>query len=94
MLLFLILNLASVSGYVRNSKTNEPLPYVMVYLKEINKGSFTDDKGFYVISRIPEGEYTICFKIVGYEEKCERIKIEENENKILNVFLKQSEIEV
>ena len=94
MLLFLILNLASVSGYVRDSKTNEPLPYVMVYLKEINKGSFTDDKGFYVISKIPEGEYTICFKIVGYKERCEKIKVKKSESKILNVFLNRSEIEV
>ncbi|MEO0289761.1 MAG: carboxypeptidase-like regulatory domain-containing protein [candidate division WOR-3 bacterium] len=95
MILFKILiAFSSISGRVIDKKTSESLPFVFVYIKDLNKGTLTDERGFYVISKLKEGKYLLCFKIVGYEEKCLEVELREGENKILNVELNQIEIEI
>ncbi|MEN3045075.1 MAG: TonB-dependent receptor [Candidatus Hydrothermales bacterium] len=95
-MIFLNFLLASItiSGRVIDKKSGEFIPFVFVYIKDDKKGTFTDERGFYVIQRLKEGKVTICYKIVGYEEKCIDLEMKRGESKVLNVELNPIEIEV
>jgi len=58
-----------VAGIVRDKQSDEPLPYVSVYLSHIKKGGITDSLGKFVI----ESEYsfskdTLRVTGIGYKE--------------------------
>ena len=56
----------SISGYIKESGTNELLPYSNVYLPQINNGVISNDYGFYSLL-LPEGKYIIEYSFIGYE---------------------------
>ncbi len=58
----------SVQGYVRDSKTDEPLLGATVMLVGTSMGAATDMKGKYIIPNVPPGNYTIKVIYIGYEE--------------------------
>lgn len=84
----------SVSGFVADASNGERLVYTNIYLKNSTLGSATNDKGYYIIHKIPQGSYEIVFSYVGYESITREIFVEENKNLTLNVELKPSLIEV
>lgn len=55
----------TLSGYVRDAKSNESLISATVYIKELGIGTQTNNYGFYSIS-MPAGQYTIIFSYVGF----------------------------
>ena len=55
-----------VKGYVFDSETGEPVPGVSVVLLDTYLGAPTDANGFYVISNIPPGKYTMEASSVAY----------------------------
>src|ERR1043165_6581590 len=55
----------TLSGYVRDAKSNESLIMATVFVKELGIGAQTTNYGFYSIS-MPAGEYTIDVSYVGY----------------------------
>lgn len=58
---------ASVSGFVRDAETAEPLPYVNIVLEGSSRGTTTDERGYYVIKKLPPGNYTLQISFIGYE---------------------------
>ena len=64
----------SISGYVRDAVTGEPLAGANVGIPGTSFGDATDLDGFYSIENIPLGSYTLAATFVGYERQ-ERINI-------------------
>jgi len=62
-------NLGTIRGIILDDATLQPIPFCNVYIKEINKGSVTDEEGKFSIEKIPEGKYTLFVSYLGYEEK-------------------------
>jgi hypothetical protein len=56
----------TIKGFVRDAANGESLPYANVYLKGTQLGSSANEQGYYVISRIPPGSYTLVFSMMGY----------------------------
>ncbi|MBC3786508.1 TonB-dependent receptor [Spirosoma utsteinense] len=56
----------SLSGIVRDARTNQPLPGVSVRLLSTNRGAVTDQRGYYVLRNLPAGSYTVQLSSVGY----------------------------
>lgn len=54
-------------GKVYDVKTKEPLPNVLVRIIEIDKKTLTDQKGNYILSKIPPGVYSIEITSSGYK---------------------------
>jgi hypothetical protein len=52
-----------------DSKTKETLIGVSVYVKEAKKGAYTNKLGFFAITNIPPGKYTVEFTYIGYDKK-------------------------
>jgi hypothetical protein len=55
----------TLSGYVRDARSNESLISATVYIKELGIGTQTNNYGFYSIT-MPAGQYTVIFSYVGY----------------------------
>jgi len=65
----------SIRGFVYNKKSGEPVIFINVYLLGTAHGAATDVNGFYSISKVPPGEYTLVFKAPGYDSLSERISL-------------------
>ncbi len=99
-LLFLILllpamalgqNRVTLSGYIRDAKSNESLIAATVYVKELGIGTQTNNYGFYSIT-MPAGSYVVSFSYVGYATLDETLAM--IESKSFNADLhSQSEIQ-
>lgn len=81
----------SITGYVTDNQTGEPLIGANIILENTSLGSATDLNGKYLIPNIPAGTYNIRFSYVGYFSRTlNTIKIEEKQNAILTVPLEAS----
>lgn len=56
----------TLSGYVKDASNGEALIGATVYVKELKKGTFTNNYGFYSIN-LPKGSFTIECTYVGYK---------------------------
>jgi len=69
----------NLRGFVTDSTNGEALVFCNVYLKEINAGASTNERGLYLIKSIPSGkEYEVTVSYVGYKTET------------LNVYIKPS----
>ncbi len=61
----------TIQGVVRDSKTGEALRRATVFVTVQGKmnGGFSDAKGQYLLKSIPEGEYELHCRFIGYQEK-------------------------
>lgn len=59
----------SISGYVFNGKTGEAIPGVNVLVKNTQKGASTDLNGFFIISDLKPGKYTLIFSHIAFQKK-------------------------
>ncbi|MBK6266769.1 TonB-dependent receptor [Marivirga sp. S37H4] len=60
---------AKLSGYVRDSKTDEPLIGATVQLVGSDLGAVTDIEGFYTITEVTPTTYNVKASYVGYESQ-------------------------
>ncbi len=67
----------TISGTVTDATTNEKLPYVSIVIKDsedtILTGGITNDKGQFIIEKIPFGEQTIEVQFIGYKTDSRKI---------------------
>ena len=85
-------NKGVLSGKVLDKSTGEPLINAEIIIKDLNKGTTTDDKGFYQIHNLPLGSYTVSFYYLGYQSVSERINITEQTH--LSASLKEEKQEI
>lgn len=57
----------SIKGTVTNADTNQTLPYVNIYISNLEKGTYTDDNGFFQIDNVPVGNHTLIVSSIGYK---------------------------
>jgi len=57
----------TITGKVRDSKTNDGLPSVNVKIKGTYYGAASDFEGNYIIKNINPGSYTVEFLVLGYK---------------------------
>ncbi|MEN3324547.1 TonB-dependent receptor [Mariniflexile soesokkakense] len=96
MLLFLaITNLYaqnSIKGTVVDANTKQGLVYANIYFTEIEKGTATNENGFFSLESIPSGNYKILVSILGYETKSVNVSIPNTTD--LEISLTPSAIEM
>ncbi|WP_454974372.1 TonB-dependent receptor [Capnocytophaga gingivalis] len=85
-------NKGVLSGKVLDKSTGEPLINAEIIIKDLNKGTTTDDKGFYQIHNLPLRSYTVSFYYLGYQSVSKRINITEQTH--LSVSLKEEKQEI
>ena len=60
-------NTGSVSGYVKDAKSGEPLIGVTIQVLDTELGTTTDLNGYFSIDNIPPQTYSIKASYIGYE---------------------------
>ncbi len=65
----------TISGFIRDKETGEPLPYANVVLKNTLMGAASNVHGYYVINGIPGGEYVLRVSVLGYEQVEKKIMV-------------------
>ncbi len=78
---------ASVSGFVRDSATGETLLLANILVVGTSGGTATNTAGYYTLTGLAPGSYTLRFSYIGYQEREESIDLEPGEKLRLNVSL-------
>ena len=71
---------ASLNGYVMDSITKETLISATVSVVELKIGSKTNKSGFFSITNIPPGNYTVQITYIGYKKFEKKIIFKKRES--------------
>lgn len=70
----------SIKGTVTDATTNQGIPYANIYLSELEKGTYTNENGDFLLENLPSGNRKIVVSILGYETKSINILIPTTSN--------------
>lgn len=79
----------TISGFVREKKTGEDMIGANIYLKELSKGTTTNNYGFYSLT-MTKGEYTLMVSYIGYNDFEKKITLDKDLK--INVLLEETAI--
>ena len=71
---------ASVNGYITDAETGETLLTANIALVEVNRGTSSNTSGYYTITNIEPGTYTLAASYIGYRRFEREISLEPGEN--------------
>ena len=74
-LLFANAQTADLRGFVYDKETGEPIIFCNVILEGTTIGASTDVNGFFSITNIPDGNYTVFITYIGYDTLRENISL-------------------
>jgi hypothetical protein len=83
---------ASLSGYVTDSQTGETVLGANVYLRGTTIGVVTNTSGYYIISGIRPGTYTVVWSFIGYREMTRDITFEPGDRQRLDIELTPTDL--
>ena len=69
----------SIKGFVYEKSNGEPVMFANVFLQGTTMGSTTDINGYFSITRIPDGSYTIMVTSIGYDTISEAVTLKNNQ---------------
>ena len=79
-----------ISGQI---KTTDGLPavFVTVYMKETNRATITDDKGYFTIKNLKEGVYTLEISMIGLKPQNKTIEVKKDQSASVLITLAENE---
>ncbi len=84
----------SLKGFIKDQENGETISYANIVIKGTPWGDVSDEHGYYVITKIPPGHYTIKAMMMGYESGEKEITILGNRTITLDFDLKKTTIEM
>ena len=78
---------ASVSGFVRDATTGETLLLANIFVPETTVGTATNTSGYYTLTGLAAGEYTLRFSYIGYQDSTLTLTLASGERRRLDVDL-------
>ncbi|UOB15974.1 TonB-dependent receptor [Abyssalbus ytuae] len=93
--IFLIALFTLISGYLNaqssvygNIKdTEDVIPFANVYILENNKGTVSDESGYFLIENLSTGNYTLIVSSIGYKTFTKKFILNNTEAKLINISL-------
>jgi len=70
----------SITGTVKNGKSNQVLAGASVQLENQNRFAVTDEFGRFRIEKLPVGDYSMLIRFIGFQEKTENVSLTQNVN--------------
>ena len=80
----------TIRGFVYETETGEPVIFTNVYLNKTSIGAATDVNGFFTITKIPPGNYTLVISYMGFDTLHLQLSIKANELISKKLYLKKS----
>jgi len=78
----------TIRGFVYDSENGEPILFGSVFLKGTTTGSSTDINGFFSITKVQPGDYTLVSTYIGYDTATAEITVKEDKLVNQNLYLK------
>ena len=72
----------TIKGFVYDKSSGEPIIFTNVYLYKTSYGSSTDVNGYFIITKIPAGDYSLMVTYLGYDTL--RIPVSLQEGGVIN----------
>ncbi|HRH66217.1 MAG TPA: TonB-dependent receptor [Bacteroidia bacterium] len=85
---------AEIRGFVYEAETTEPSIYTSVYLKGTTYGAQTNLDGFFSISKVPPGNYTLMITSVGFDSIVMPLTLKSGDLLTKKIYLKKSAIQM
>jgi hypothetical protein len=85
---------ASINGYVSNAESGETLISANIALKDSPKGTSSNTSGYFTLTDIAPGSYTIVATYVGFQQYEQDITLEAGENKRVDIQLKPQDYQL
>lgn len=82
----------TIRGFVYEKRTGEPVIFANVFFKKTTIGCATDVNGYYNITKIPPGKYTLACTALGYDTVYVNITIERDRILDQKLYLSESSI--
>lgn len=89
-----IVTTGTIKGFVYDKSTGEPMIFTNVLLKGTKMGGQTDVNGYFTISQVPEGTYTLFTSLIGYDTVSSSITIKAGGIVNQKLFLSQKQTEL
>lgn len=78
----------SISGYVIDSESGDPIPFVYLHVEELNRSTTSDATGYFTIQNLPTGELHIAVHRLGYKTVHINVTLDEDDlNKEIEIKL-------
>lgn len=82
-----------IRGFVYEQETSEPAIYTSVFLKGTTFGVQTNLDGFFSMTRIPSGNYTLMVTSIGFDSIQQQVVVKSGEIISKKLYLKKSTIQ-
>lgn len=83
-----------ISGQVISKEEKEPVFGVVALIEELNNWFVTDENGYFVLDKIPPGEYKLLFKRMGIQNKEITVKLKSGEHREISVEVNYQNLNV
>ena len=83
-----------IKGFVYEESTGEPVIFTNVYLDGTSFGAPTDVYGYFSINNVPEGDYVLVVRYLGYETLEKPVTVVSGRIQNLNLFLKSGSVDI
>jgi CarboxypepD_reg-like domain/TonB-dependent Receptor Plug Domain len=81
---------AEVRGFLYNKAGGEPLPYANVRLVGTTSGALTDNSGYFSITRLAPGTYTIEGSSIGFDPVTQTVELKAGEIRTVKLYISES----
>ncbi len=84
----------AVRGFIYEDETGEPAVFCNAILEGTTFGATTDINGYFIITKIEPGDYTLKVTYLGFDTISERIRVLADDIISQNYFLKKSSVKL
>ena len=91
---FTVAQNGSIRGFVYEQETGEPVLFTNVYLYKTSIGAPTDENGYFAITKIPPGDYTLMVTYVGFDTLKIQVSVKADELITKKLYLTQSTVQL
>ena len=78
---------ATISGYIKDEQSGETLIAANVFLAETRRGVATNYSGYYRLTGVAPGEYTLVVSYIGYKTHRQKVKVSSGQGRRIDVEL-------
>ena len=82
----------AIRGFVKDKESGQPVIFILVGLDGTAFGTQTDENGFYTLTKIPDGNYTLVINQFGFKEVRDVIDIAGAKVIARNYFLEKDDV--
>lgn len=84
----------SLKGFVYEKETGEPVLFTNVYFYKTSIGATTDANGYFAITKIPPGDYTLMVTYIGFDTLMIPVTIKAGELQSKKLYLTKSTVQL